>query len=109
MTSVVRFAITGGSSGVDQLATRLKAMETAAVIGAWNVGTWVDPTHQSIRIWSDSYGDSKPEKYACATCPLRSRMMYPPPTGQIVNILKNRTAARQKSGAAPATSVPVIE
>ena len=67
MTSVVRFAVTGGSSGVDQLATRLKAMETAAVIGVWNVGTWVDPTHQSIRIWFDSYGDGQTAKYACAT------------------------------------------
>ena len=67
MTSVVRFAVTGGSFGVDQLATRLKTMETAAVIGAWNVGTWVDPTHQSIRIWFDSYGDGQTAKHACAS------------------------------------------
>ena len=67
MTSVVRFAVTGGSFGVDQLATRLKTMESAAVIGPWNVGTWVDDTHQSIRIRFDSYGDGQIAKRACAT------------------------------------------
>ena len=41
MTSVVRFAVTNGIFGVGQLATRLKAMESAAVIGPWHVGTWV--------------------------------------------------------------------
>jgi hypothetical protein len=67
MTSVVIFAVAGGSFGVDQLATRLKTMESAALIGPWNVGTWVDPSHQSIRIWFDSYGDGQTAKYACAT------------------------------------------
>jgi len=42
-------------------------MESAAVIGPWHVGTWVDYTHQSIRIRFDSYGDGQTAKYACAT------------------------------------------
>ena len=67
MTSVVRFAVTGGIFGVGRLATRLKTMESAAVIGPWHVGTWVDHTHQSIRIRFDSYGDGQTAKYACAT------------------------------------------
>ena len=67
MTSVVRFAVTNGIFGVGQLATRLKAMESAAVIGPWHVGTWVDYTHQSIRIRFDSYGDGQTAKYVCAT------------------------------------------
>ena len=67
MTSVVRFAVTNGIFGVGQLATRLKAMESAAVIGPWHVGTWVDYTHQSIRIRFDSYSDGQTVKHACAT------------------------------------------
>ena len=67
MTSIVRFPVTGGSFGVDQLATRLKTMESAAVIGPWHVGTWVNDTHQSIRIRFDSYGDGQTAKHACAT------------------------------------------
>ena len=67
MTSVVRFAVTGGSFGVDQLATKLKAMERAAVIGPWHVGSWVDHTQQSIRIRFDSYDDGQTAKHAYAT------------------------------------------
>ena len=50
MTSVVRFAVTGGSFGVNQLATRLKTMESAALIGPWNVGTWAGFTHQRSEV-----------------------------------------------------------
>jgi len=66
MTSVVRFAVTGGIFGVGRLA-RLKTMESAAVIGPWHVGTWVDYTHQSIRIRFNSYNDGQTAKHACAT------------------------------------------
>ena len=65
MTSVVRFAVAGGIFGVGQLATRLKAMESAALIGPWHVGNWVDYTHQVIRIRFNSFGDGQAAKHHC--------------------------------------------
>ena len=42
-------------------------MESDAVIGPWHVGTWVDYTHQSIRIRFNSYADGQTAKHACVT------------------------------------------
>ena len=42
-------------------------MEERSRYWGLDVGTSVNPTHRSIRIRFDSYGDGQTAKYACAT------------------------------------------
>ena len=57
--TIVTFSVTGGIFGVGRLATRLKALESAHLIGSWHVGDWIDYTHKAIRIRFNNVADAK--------------------------------------------------
>ena len=56
--TVLTFAV-AGIFGAGGLASRLKALEGADLIGPWHVGHWIDYTHTAIRIRFSSRGDAR--------------------------------------------------
>lgn len=56
--SVLTFAV-AGIFGAGRLASRLKELEGADLIGPWHVGHWIDYTHAAIRIRFSSRADAR--------------------------------------------------